>query len=44
MHCTTNACTVKLMLAKQVQMKNCCIVRSVIYRRLKKITHALHQF
>lgn len=44
MYCATNACTVKLMLSKQVQMKNCCTVRSVIYRRLEKITWAQHQF
>lgn len=44
MHCTANACTDKLILAKQVQTKNCCTVRSVIYRKLKKITSAQHQF
>lgn len=44
MHCTTNVCTVKLTLANQVQMKNCCAVRSVIYRRLEKITWAQHRF
>ena len=44
MHCTTNACTVKLMLAKQVQMKNFCTVRSVVYRIFQKITWAQYQF
>lgn len=44
MHCTTNARTVNITLAKQIQRKNCCIVRSEIYRRLQKISWGQNQF
>lgn len=44
MHCTTNARTVKITLAKQMQRKNCCTVRSEIYRRLQKISWGQNQF
>lgn len=44
MHCTSNACAVKIMLATQVQRKNCCTVRPEIHRKLQKISWGQNQF